>query len=286
MKATNLAADCKSIRTILRLSQSELGEILGVSFALINRIENGEKKISEETIEALYSFAYSNKIRPIKLNQIKAQLALDRHKKVVFHGSREGIQGSVSPDFSRRNLDFGKGFYCGESLEQAATFIAPFPKGFVYVYKEGDLDSCNILEMKVDEDWMLAVSYFRGQLEAYSGHPRISKLKAAVEKADIIIAPIADNTMYTTMDQFARGNITTLQAMYALSASELGFQHVFKSQKACDGLKMIDLLYLCKKEREDYNALRKASFDVGQDKVRFAKEAYRRQGLYVEELLK
>lgn len=286
MKIPNLAQDCISIRTILGISQKELSELLSVSFAQINRIENGSDEVSDETIESLYSLAYSNMERPIRLNKIKTQMALDQNANVVFHGCRNEIKSPINPQLSRDKLDFGKGFYCGQSLKQAATFVSDYPRSLVYLYAEPGLDNLKTLKMQVEEDWMLAISYFRGQLQRYSTHPRILKLIKQVEEADVIIAPIADNTMYRTMDQFARGDITTIQAMYALSASELGLQHVYKSQKGCSGLKQIDVLYLCKMERGDYLKERKSSQQIAQDKVKLAKELYRRQGLYVEELLK
>ena len=39
---------------------------------------------------------------------------------ILFHGSKAGIDGKLSLDKSKKANDFGKGFYCGESLEQSA----------------------------------------------------------------------------------------------------------------------------------------------------------------------
>ncbi len=42
---------------------------------------------------------------------------------ILYHGSRGGIDGEIQP-ISRVRCDFGKGFYMGESEEQAKGLIA------------------------------------------------------------------------------------------------------------------------------------------------------------------
>ena len=107
-----------------------------------------------------------------------------------------------------------------------------------------------------------------------------------MNKYDIVIAPIADNNMYETMNRFARGEITDKQAIYALSASSLGKQHVLKTEKACKCVQMLDRLYLCKPERDDIENERKENATVAYDKAKLSIENYRRIGKYVEEILK
>ena len=46
--------------------------------------------------------------------------------KIVFHGSKNVIDGEISPNYGRRNNDFGNGFYCGESIEQITSFVSKF----------------------------------------------------------------------------------------------------------------------------------------------------------------
>ena len=52
------------------------------------------------------------------------------------------------------------------------------------------------------------------------------------------------------MQQFGQGEITDVQAIHALSASRLGKQYVFKSEKAVSRLKEIERLYLSKEEKK------------------------------------
>ena len=92
--------------------------------------------------------------------------------------------------------------------------------------------------------------------------------------------------MYDIMTRFASGDITDEQAIHALSASHLGKQHVLKTIKACKSVKMIDRLYLSKKERMDIEKERKEAADISLDSANKAIESYRRIGNYIEEILK
>ena len=88
------------------------------------------------------------------------------------------------------------------------------------------------------------------------------------------------------MNMFARGDITDLQAISALSTSHLGLQHVLKTKKACNSVNMVDRLYLCKKERQDIEGVRRENAMNAFKHSREMIEKYRRQGKYIEEILK
>ena len=77
-----------------------------------------------------------------------------------------------------------------------------------------------------------------------------------------------------------------LQAISALSASSLGVQTVLKTEAACAKIEMIDRLYLCETERKEIEIARKASSETARDKAKLTIEKFRRQGRYVEEILK
>jgi len=57
----------KNVRNILRLSQSELAEALGVSFATINRWENKKSVPSKLAQKSFYDFCENNFIDIKKL---------------------------------------------------------------------------------------------------------------------------------------------------------------------------------------------------------------------------
>ena len=53
---------------------------------------------------------------------------------ILYHGSRGGLEGSIRP-ISRVRCDFGKGFYMGESEEQAKGLIVEDSSPVLYTMK-------------------------------------------------------------------------------------------------------------------------------------------------------
>lgn len=279
----NVAADIEIVSKIINISYSELASMLGVARSTITRIVNKQTNPNEMFLESFYTFVYEQNI---KLNELKIQYAKSKYKHVLFHGAKAEINGGIDLNHSRNDIDVGMGFYLGESYEQSSSYIFPYKKSSIYLLDISKTAKLKIKEFGVDLDWMLMVSFFRGQLNEYRNSRRIKELIEEISKYDIIIAPIADNNMYETMNQFARGDITDQQAIHALSASKLGKQHVLKTEKACKCAKVIDRLYLCKEEKNDIEKIRKESATEAYKEGKEAINKYRRQGLYVEEILK
>lgn len=82
------------------------------------------------------------------------------------------------------------------------------------------MDACNLL--------------LQGNLKEYESHDKIRKIVSEIENADVVIAPIADNKMFYIMAQFTEGDINTDVALHSLSASKLGLQYIFKTEKAIE----------------------------------------------------
>lgn len=282
----NVGKDIKIVSTILGLSLSQLAEELHVSRSTVTRIVNNATYPSDLFLENFYSFAYNNKIKPIRLNELKIRYANEKYDKILFHGARGVIEGRVDFQHSQRDIDVGTGFYLGESFEQASSYIFSHTKSSVYLFDTKMLSQLNIKEFDLSLEWMLMVCYYRGQIDEYKDSPLIKKIINEVEQNDVIIAPIADNNMYEIMNRFARGDITDLQATSALSASHLGKQHVLKTQRACYCISMVDRLYLCNEERQDIEKQRRQSAEMAKVESKRSIEELRRKGRYIEELLK
>ena len=119
----------------------------------------------------------------------------------------------------------------------------------------------------------------------YASAKRVTQIVREVENADLIIAPIADNKMFYIMTQFTDGEINADIALHSLSASKLGLQYIFKTEKALNNLTPIERYYLSVPEREDCQRLlneRSLEMDI---KLKMAKREFK-SGLYIEELLK
>lgn len=277
--------DIALVLDMLSCDKKELADQLDVSRMTLDRWLSGTSAPRWEHLDRFYNYATDH---GVPLNKIKAQLYTEElellNEQVLFHGSKSGIKGPISLTAARANNDFGQGFYCGESLMQSAMFVTNFPSSSLYMLAFRP-QSLNSLEFSVDQDWMLAVASFRGRLGAYIRHPRIDAIRRRVAEADYIIAPIADNRMYEIIDQFIDGEITDAQCQHSLSATDLGKQYVFTTQKALDHLRIVEHCFLCTKERARYEAARSEETAAGLAKAKAARRQYRNVGRYIEELL-
>lgn len=276
--------DIEIILELLGITIQEFANELQVSPSTVSRWKEPKETISPANLEKIYDYAFKKKIR---LNKIKEQLfreeCLENHI-ILFHGAKTEITGDISIERSRKNNDFGQGFYCGESLEQSVMFVSNFQKSSLYML---DFDKYGLKELKlgVEQDWMLMIAFFRGKLTAYADHPMIQKVLNRLNGADYVVAPIADNRMFQIIDSFIEGEITDVQCQHCLSATNLGNQYVFLTQRATDRITILRRCYLASAEKEAYISVRSEDTKVSNDKVKIARRQYRGQGQYIEDIL-
>lgn len=278
--------DIETVIELTELSIDEFAKELGVSRVTVNNWLSGKKDISEKNISAFYEYTFRKGIR---LNKIKEQLyaeeIVDKSEVLLFHGAKTRIEGKLCLDCSKKKNDFGTGFYCGENLEQSAMFVATFPSSSLYMLK---FDCTNLRgkEFCVNRDWMLMIAYFRERLGEYANSELIKELVAEMQGVDYIVAPIADNRMFEIIDQFIDGEITDEQCQHCLSATNLGKQYVFVSEKALNQVELLERCYLAQAEKESYLMSRQESYEMNRDKVKVARKQYRDKGNYIEDILK
>lgn len=278
------ATDCINIRKYFDLTQNELSEQTGIPRVTIARIETNAYKPSSPSLEGIYSFAYEH---GLNFNEDHADVMDDDkgNRILLFHGSKNEIKTNISLDYSREINDFGKGFYAGETLQQAATFISSYRSNYVYAFYLKK-DNLNIYELSADIEWMLAISYFRGRIKEYENHPIIQKIIEKIKKSDVIIAPIADNSMYETLNEFAAKEITDEQCRHSIRANYLGKQYVFLNNKALSNIEGITCLYIPQIQKQKYKTIKLEQTEASKNKIEMAKLNYRRMGKYIDELLK
>lgn len=276
--------DIEVILTLLDMTIQEFANELGVSYSTVSRWKERGETVSPANLEKIYEYAFKKRIR---LNKIKEQLfreeCLEDHA-LLFHGAKTDISGHISVEKSRRNNDFGQGFYCGESLEQSAMFVSNYPHASLYML---DFDKTGMQELRlgVEQDWMLMIAFFRGKLTAYENHPIIQRILNRLNGIDYVVAPIADNRMFQIIDSFIEGEITDVQCRHCLSATNLGNQYVFLTQRAADRIQILRKCYLASVEKEAYISIRSEDTEVSNDKVKIARKQYRGQGKYIEDIL-
>ena len=278
----------KKIRSHMNMNQTEFAELLNVTFATVNRWENGRalpNKLAQDKIHDLCK-EYDVPVYDMILEKIAAasgSVELDKGRVLLYHGSKSGIEGDIAPK-SRKQCDFGKGFYMGTEPSQALTLICDYESAKFYIVSIS-VDNLAVLDVSADLEWAMIVAYHRGRMEKIKGTPFYSKYQEMAKDKDLIIGSIANDRMFFVIDNFFIGNITDAALINSLSALKLGKQYVAVTRKGCDAVRIekeIPISYLEKlfmKEVSEANRVKGSS--LANDICR----NYRREGLFFDEIL-
>ena len=209
----------------------------------------------------------------------------DDNNIVLFHGAKKDFSMPIDIyKISKKNNDFGIGFYLGENYEQAANYISTTETNKVYAFKL-NTSGLKTHKFSVNNDWMLAIAYFRGWINEYENYGIIEKILNKIRDVDVIIAPIADNRMFDIINEFTENEITDEQCRHALAATNLGYQYVLKTDNAINSAKLIQEMFVCSKEKEKCTESRIQLTNNGLQKVKMARIEYKNKGKYIEEIL-
>ena len=277
--------DLKLVRSLFNLSQADLAKDMNVERLRIARVEAGDNTPREDFLESFYNYCFS---KGLKLNLQKEMFYKDDIEDghiLLTHASKNEIIGPINLNYGRSNNDFGGGFYCGDAYEKAASFVCKSSNSCVYFIDFNPLGLKKEV-FTVDQDWMIAIAYFRGRLDNYKEHKLVTNVINKIKEADYIIAPIADNRMFELIDAFVLGELTDKQTLYALSATHLGMQYVLKTPESVQNLQILNTCYLCPVERSAYNQLNDVESTTSLNKALIAKYKYKNSGLYIDQLLK
>ncbi len=278
----------KQIRSHLNMSQSEFADWIGVSFATVNRWENGHAVPNKLAQTKLYEVCKEKEI-PLydmildKINQAVGNINLEKDRVLLYHGSKSGVVGGIEPK-SRKQCDFGKGFYMGTDPNQPLTLICDYEESKFYIVSVCT-NMLKSLEINTDIEWAMLVAYNRGKMEKIKDTDLYNKYRDMMKDKDLIIGSIANDRMFYVIDNFFIGNITDFALVNSLSALKLGRQYVTVSQKGCDAVRIeseITLSYierLAMKDVADEN--RAKGISLANDICK----KYRRDGKFFDEIL-
>lgn len=278
----------KSIREYLGLSQTEFADKIGVTFATVNRWENGRAIPTKLAQTTLYEYCNEHGVPVYQmiLEKIKADagaVSLDGDRILLYHGSKSGIVGEIAPK-SREMCDFGKGFYMGNDPGQPLTLICDFEKSKFYVVSV-DMKNLDAIEIKADLDWAMLVAYHRGRMEQIKGTALYDKYSRIDAGKDIVIGSIANDRMFYVLDNFFTGVITDMALVNSLSALKLGKQYVATTEKACAAVRIEKEIPLSLLERrflqDESDANRQRGVSLANDICK----NYRRDGKFFDEIL-
>ena len=277
------------IRNRLNVSQEDFAKMIGVSFATVNRWENGHTKPNKTAQLRMYDICRERSVDLEKMigNRIEksvAKLKNSSEKTILYHGSKSGIRGPIAP-VSRERCDFGKGFYMGTEPYQPLTLISDFEESKFYVISL-DLAGLRVLEVRPDLEWAMLVAYNRGKMDTAKGTPLFEHYAAMSKGYDVIIGSIANDRMFYVLDNFFLGNITDKALVMSLSALQMGKQYVAVTGRACGHAKIeteIELSYL---ERIFLRDLSESNRMKGIHLANEICKDYRREGQFFDEILK
>lgn len=278
----------KDIRAGLELSQAELAERLNVSFATVNRWENGHAVPNKLAQTALYDLCKEKNVSVYdmmlkRISMVAENLKLENGRMLLYHGSKAGIEGAIEPR-SRKQCDFGCGFYMGTEPTQALTLICDYEKSKFYIVSIGT-EELEHLEVAADINWAMLVAYHRGKMEQIQGTSFYNKYRDMASGKDLMIGSIADDRMFYVIDNFFVGNVTDKALVSSLSALQLGKQYVAVTQKGCDAVRVeaeISLSYLERMFMRDVSEQNRAR---GVSLANEICKNYRREGLFFDEIL-
>ena len=278
----------KKIRSHMNMNQTEFAELLHVTFATVNRWENGRALPNKLAQDKIYDLCkeYDVPVYDMVLEKIEAAsgiIELEKGRVLLYHGSKAGIEGNIAPK-SRKQCDFGEGFYMGTEPSQALTLICDYESAKFYIVSIS-VDNLAVLDVQADLEWAMIVAYHRGRMEKIKGTPFYSKYQEMTKDKDLVIGSIANDRMFFVIDNFFIGNTTDAALINSLAALELGKQYVAVTQKGCDAVRIekeIPISYLEKlfmKEISEANRVKGSS--LANDICR----NYRREGLFFDEIL-
>lgn len=170
------------------------------------------------------------------------------NRRILYHGSNAYFK---TPDLSKskENIDFGKGFYATRDDIMAKKWVAGKPGDALINKYTVDLSDLKIYKFTPNFEWLAFVCLNR----KYPGYEKITSINIKqYEKYDILIGPVADDKMYSSIKAFFQGQLTAQETVDNLTLIGFSYQYVFKTQKAIDKLNYIETIKLTKKEKSLY----------------------------------
>ena len=276
------------IRNRLNASQEDLARMIGISYATVNRWENGHSQPNKAAQLRLYDICKERKVDLEDIIQKKIEKSAanisSSDRVILYHGSKSGIKGPIAP-ISRERCDFGKGFYMGTEPYQPLTLISDFEESKFYVISL-DMTGLRVLNVKPDLEWAMLVAYNRGKMDEVRGTSLYEHYAAMSNGYDVVVGSIANDRMFYVLDNFFLGNITDKALVMSQSALQLGKQYVAITEKACKQVKIEAEVELSQLERVFLRDLSESNRVKGVNLANEICRDYRREGQFFDEILR
>ena len=277
----------QEIRGAFSLSQERFADLLGTTFATVNRWENGRTVPGRKTQDKIMRLCSDQGIQLYELvmDHIRKEsfVSLVPNRVLLYHGSKSGLTGAIAP-ISRDKCDFGRGFYMGTDLVQPLTLICDFEQAKFYVLSI-DLTDLSVFEVPPDLDWAMLVAFYRGKMEAIKGTTLYRHYAQMAQGNDVLIGAIANDRMFYVLDNFFLGNITDIALIQSLSALQLGRQYVAINEHACEKIRIEKEVPLSHLERVCLQEVSEQNRSKGVSLANEICKIHRREGRYFDEIM-
>jgi hypothetical protein len=169
-------------------------------------------------------------------------------KQTIYHGSEFILK---NPEYGKgvRNNDYGRGFYCTESLELAKEWAcAKGTNGYANLY-EIELDDLEILHLGSNNynilNWLALLAenrtyWQKGSISEEAKEYLHAHFLIDIKKYDLIIGYRADDSYFSFAQDFVSNTISLKQLSEAMRLGKLGEQVVIKSPKGFEAIKYMD----------------------------------------------
>ena len=167
---------------------------------------------------------------------------------IIYHGSKEIVEVPVYGKGSEHN-DYGRGFYCTESLELAKEWACPSASdGFANKY-ELDLTGLKVLYLNGEGynilNWVAVLIKNRtfskrSPIARQASKYLLEEFLPDISGYDVICGYRADDSYYSYAKDFLNNTISVNQLAKAMKLGELGEQIVLMTEKAFGQIKFID----------------------------------------------
>lgn len=150
----------------------------------------------------------------------------------VYHGSDTVVQ---KPRIlhSKRRMDFGSGFYTTQSRTQAEKWARS-------VRRRRDSPEAFVTEFDYEEKPEMNILIFDGPFAEWFDFIIRNRKGTFTHDYDIIIGPVADDSVYDTLFLFESGYITREEAIRKLNSAKLDGQILFHTDKSLECITYID----------------------------------------------
>ena len=166
---------------------------------------------------------------------------------ILYHGSPEIVEVPAYGLGSEKN-DYGRGFYCTESVELAKEWACPTVKdGFANMY-EFDISSLNVLYLNKKGyhilNWIALLLnnrtfQKRSPISRQASKYILEEFLHDISGYDVIKGYRADDSYFSYEKDFLNNTISVSQLSQAMKLGELGEQVVLKSPKAFEKIHFI-----------------------------------------------